>query len=377
MLDLLFFKNLKLPASFWPWKKGSEGVLGIDFGSSSIKLVELRKRQERASLMNYGELAIGPYGGAEVGRVARLVESKAKESIKDLLTETSAKSRDAIVGIPVRSSFVTIIEMPQMSEKEAGEAIKFEARKYIPVPISEVLIDWWIIPETFMADDNKDEEDSLSKKRKLMSVLLVAIHNEIIEKYRSFMSEAGIKVLGFEIEVFSAARVLVGSDLAPILLIDVGASSVKMTVVDYGIVRTVFAYERGAQSMTDAVSGALGIDFARAEEMKRAIGLSANPEHQELRSVLEPHVDGFLTEAGRLLADYRRKSGRSVSRVILYGGGGAMRGLAEKTAQRLGLETSLGQPFNRLEYPLLVQPAIKEVGPVFASSIGLGLRGLK
>src|SRR3989344_2180371 len=99
MPDLSFFKNLKLPASFWPWKKGSEGVLGIDFGSSSIKLVELRKRQERASLMNYGELAIGPYGGAEVGRVSRLVESKARESIKDLLSETSAKSRDAIVGI--------------------------------------------------------------------------------------------------------------------------------------------------------------------------------------------------------------------------------------------------------------------------------------
>ena len=88
-------------------------------------------------------------------------------------------------------------------------------------------------------------------------------------------------------------------------------------------------------------------------------------------------MDNFLGEAGRLLTDYRRKSGRSVSRVILYGGGGAMRGLAEKTAQRLGLETSLGQPFNRLEYPLLVQPAVREAGPVFANSIGLGIRGVK
>ena len=377
MPDLSFFKNLKLPTSFWPWKKGAESVLGIDFGSSSIKLVELRKRQERASLMNYGELAIGPYGGAEVGRVTRIVEAKAAEAVKDLLRETSAKSREAIVGVPVRSSFVTTIEMPLMSEKEMGEAIKFEARKYIPVPLSEVLIDWWIIPETFKAGEEANEEDSLSKKRKVMSVLLVAIHNEVIEKYRSFMLEAGIKISAFEIEIFSAARVLVGNDLAPILLIDVGASSVKMTVVDYGIVRAVFVYERGAQSMTDAVSGALGIDFARAEEMKRAIGLSPNPEHQELKSVLEPHVDNFLGEAGRLLTDYRRKSGRSVSRVILYGGGGAIRGLAEKTAQRLGLETSLGQPFNRLEYPLLVQPAVREAGPVFANSIGLGIRGLK
>ena len=377
MLDLSFFKNIPPLSGFWPWKKGGESVLGIDFGSSTIKLVELRKRQERAGLMTYGELAIGPYGGVEVGRASRVVEAKAKEAIEDLLRESAAKSREAVVGIPARSSFVTIVEMPVMGEKELSEAIKFEARRYVPVPISEVTVDWWIIPDTFGLNSGLDEDEGLGKKKKTMSVLLVAIHNETIEKYKSFMNAAGIKILGLEIEIFSAARSLLGNDLAPILLLDVGASSVKMTIVDYGIVRMVYVHDRGSQAVTDALAGALGVDFARAEEMKRAIGLSSKPEHQEMKSIMEPILDGFLSETSRLMIDYRRKSGRSVSRVILYGGGGALKGFTEKVAERLGLEAAIGQPFSRIEYPLLVQPSVKEVGPVFASAVGLGLRGLK
>ena len=351
--------------------------MGIDFGSSTIKLIELKKRQERAVLVTYGELALGPYGGVEVGRVSRVSELMAKEALLDLLRESSAKSREAIVGIPARSSFVTIVEMPLMSEKDMAEAIKFEARRYIPVPISEVVLDWWIIPKTFDLNSESTEDEGLGKKKKMMSVLLVAIHNETIEKYRSFMVASGIKISGFEIEVFSASRALIGNDLAPILLLDIGASSVKMTIVDYGIVRMVYVHDRGSQSLTDALAGALGVDFARAEEMKRAIGLSSKPEYQEIKSVIEPILDSFLSEASRLMVDYRRKSGRSVSRVMLYGGGSALGGIAEKTAERLGLETALGQPFSRIEYPLLVQPAVKEVGLVFASAVGLGLRGLK
>lgn len=377
MAEISFFKKLPLPTGFWPWKKEGESVLGVDFGSSSVKLVELKRRKERASLMTYGELALGPYGGTEVGRVAKLVEEKASEALRDLMKEASAKSKTAIVAIPVRSSFVTVIEMPLMSEKEAAEAIQFEARRYIPVSLAEVLLDWWVIPETFGLESGAPEDEGLGKKKKMMSVLLVAIYKDMIEKYRAFIQVAGLKIENFEIEIFSASRALVGSDLSPLLLIDVGASSIKMTVADYGIVRMVHVYDRGSQAITDALSGAMSVDFARAEEMKRAVGLSPRPEHQELKSVIEPILDAFLAEAVRLMADYRRKSGRSVSRAILYGGGSLLKGLTEKTAERLGLEVSLGQPFGRLEYPLLVEPAAKEVGPVFASSIGLALRGLK
>ncbi len=376
MLDITFFKNLKLPTSFWPWVKEAESVLGIDFGSSSIKIVQLKKRQERAVLETYGELALGPYGGTEVGRAARLVEAKAKEALADLMTEAGVKAKDAVVGIPVRSSFITVIEMPVMSESELADAIKFEARRYIPVPLSEVVLDWWVIPEGFGQNAGAEEDEGLGKKKKFMSVLLVAIHNEAIEKYRSLLTAAGLKILSFEIEIFSAVRALVGNDLSPILLLDFGAASTKVSVVDYGIVRMVYAYDRGSQEITDVLSSSLGVDFARAEEIKRSVGLSEKPEHQEIKTTIEPLLDHALSEANRVFVDYRRKTGRSVSRVIVYGGGAQLKGLVEKVAGRFGLEASLGQPFSRVEYPALVQPAVKEVGASFTTSIGLALRGL-
>jgi type IV pilus assembly protein PilM len=377
MSELSFFKSLTLPKNFWPWKKEVESVLGIDFGSSSIKMTQLRRFKEKAILETYGELASGPYAGVEVGRASKLDEAKAKEAILDLIKEAGIKSKDAVVSVPMHSSFVTVIEMPLMSERELAEAIKFEARRYVPVPIADVTLDWWVIPEGFSPNPNGGGDEGLVKKKKFMSVLLVAIHKEILDKYRSILKSAGLQVLAFEIEIFSATRSLLGNDLAPVLMIDAGASSAKITAVDYGIVRMVYAYERGSQEISEILARSLNVNFARAEELKRVIGLSDKPEHQEIKSIIEPLVDRLLSEAGRALLDYRRKSGRSISRVIIYGGGGLLKGLTEKAAERFGLETSLGQPFNRLEFPSLVQPAVKEVGPSFATAIGLALRGLK
>lgn len=377
MPEISLFKSLSLPESFWPWKKKAESVLGIDLGSSSIKIAQLRRLKEKAILETYGELSTGPYGDGTVGRASRMSEAKAREAIQDLIKESGAKAKEAVVSIPMRASFVTVIDMPLMSERELAEAIQFEARRYVPVPLPEVVLDWWVIPEGFGAEANKGEDETLAKKKKFMAVLLVAIHKEILDKYRSLLKAAGLRASAFEIEIFSAARSLLSNDLSPILLLDAGAASTKIAVADYGIIRMIYAYERGSQEISDAIAGALGINFARAEELKREIGLSLRPEHQEIRSVIEPLVDHFLSEAGRVILDYRRRSGRSISRVMLYGGGAMLKGLVEKTAERFGLETNLGQPFSRLSYPSLVQPAVKEVGPSFATAIGLALRGLK
>lgn len=378
MLGISFFKNLSLPSNFRPWRKRAESVLGIDFGSSSIKIIQLRKSKERAILETYGELAIGSYGGTSIGRAARLVEDKASEALKDLAREAKVKTKDAVIAIPLRSSFVTVIEMPVMAKRELKEAIEYEARRYIPVPLSEVVLDWWVIPEGFSVEAGSiTEEDKLTKKKKFIYVLLAAIHNETLDKYRSFVTAAGFSVRAFEIEIFSAVRALAGNDLGPILLLDFGASSTKVTVIDYGIVRKSFVHERGSQDLSDVLSRSLGVDFARAEEMKISIGLSDKPEHQEIKRVIEPILDDTISEAGRVLVDYRRKTRRSISRVIVYGAGGLLQGLVGKLAGRLGIEVGIADPFSHLKYPLLVQPAVRKAGPSFTTSIGLALRGLR
>lgn len=376
MADLSFFKRLlseKIPDL---WQKKGESILGIDIGSSSIKLVQLRKEKERAVLETYGELSVGNYANVDVGRAAILSIDKTVEMLKDLLVESGAKSKSAVVSIPLKSSFVTMMTLPKMSDKELAESIPYEARRYIPIPISEVEMDWWVVPQGFSTSGDKSDNEN-SKKKAFSEVLLVAIHNNIIEQHKTVMKKIGVVAETFEIEVFSTVRSSLARELVPILIIDFGASSIKMTIVDYGIVRVAHSLDRGSQDITAALSSSLGIDFARAEKLKREVGLSDRPEHKEIANVISPLLDYIFSEGTRLASDYRVKHGRSVSRVILTGGGALLKGMVDSAVNKFGIEVGLTNPFIKLEYPAFLEPALREIGPNFSTSIGLALRALK
>jgi type IV pilus assembly protein PilM len=131
------------------FKQPDESVIGIDVGTSSIKVVQLRKKKGRAVLETYGELSLGPYAGLALGQVTNLPADKIAEAIKDVLRESNVTSNSAGVSIPFKSSLVSLIELPPVEPKQLQEMIPLEARKYIPVPISEVTMDWWVVPTEF------------------------------------------------------------------------------------------------------------------------------------------------------------------------------------------------------------------------------------
>ena len=375
MADISFFKNLKLPSGFSFFSHSGPSILGVDIGSSSVKVVQLKKTKERAILETYGELAIGPYAGMAVGQAARIPEEKMVELIKDLLKDAGTKAEDVVLSIPMRASFVLVIEVPFMKEHELSEAIPYEARKYVPVPVNEVVLDWWPIPEGF---DKQivGETGALTGKKGLMSVLIVAIHRETIESYSQIMAACNLKVRALEIEVFSAVRALVYRELAPVLFVDIGALSSKVAIVDYGIIRSAHSLEGGSQAVTMALSRSLGIDFIRAEEMKREIGLSNRPEHREVVGVIETVLDHTLAEAMKIFQIYQRKYRRSINRVILLGGGANTEGIVEYAVKKFGVEVALADPFRRVQYPVFLRPVLQDIGPSFTQAIGLAIREL-
>lgn len=382
MADVSFFKNIGFGKKISLWSKSVKSVVGIDLGLSSVKIVQLRREKEHAVLETYGELAGGPYSGLSIGQAVQLVDEKIVEMLKDLIKESGITAKDVVLSIPLRSSFVTLIKVPLMSDAEINQMVPYEARKYIPVPVDEVVLDWWAIPEGFVqtkeGDSPSDEsiEPGQNVQKRTVSILLVAIHKETIEKYKTIMESVGLSVRALEIEVFSIARSLLARELAPILLVDFGASSAKITVVDYGIVRSSHSIDRGSQDITMTISRALGIDFTRAEEMKREIGLSLRPEHREVHGVIEPMLNHIFSNALRVVQDYQRRHNRSINRVILVGGGSKMYGLVDYAVKKFGIETTLGDPFRRVQYPAFLQPVLKEIGPSFAQAIGLAIREL-
>lgn len=360
------FKNV---FSFFGTQEKS--ILGVDIGSSSIKVVQLRKEKERATLETYGELSLSNYGKVEGGRNVVLVNDKLKEALTDVVRESQVKTTRAVVSIPLKSSFITTMTMPELSQNELKEAITYEARKYIPIPLAETTIDWWVLPPQSVESD----ASSLgSPQRQFVNVLLVAVPNEIIEKYKNVFTGAGLKIDAFEIESFALAR-SIRQEGGASMLMDIGASSTKVAIVDNGVVRTAHSINHGGWGLTQALQQSLGLDFERAEALKKEFGIIRRPETQGAVSVLEPLVDALAIETERFVLEWKRKGGRGISKVSLAGGGALLRGIDGVMIKKFGVEVEIINPFAKVIYPSFLEPSLKDIGTAFGNAVGLALRG--
>lgn len=346
------------------------GILGVDLGSSSIKIVQLRKEKERAILETYGEIATGPYANLQIGQVAKLTEDAVIQALKDVLKESNVKAKNAVVAIPLKSSFVTVVTLPFASNGDLSKIIELEARRYIPVPISEVVLSWWVIPEP------KGRDGSDGTKKEIIKVLLVAVHKDTVDLYKRVVTQAGLSPIAYEIEAFSMIRSGFSREIVPTAVFDFGASSTKLAVVDYGAMKASYIIGRGSQDLTMALSNSMNIDFRRAEETKREIGLSNLPEHREVVAVLEPVLDFVFSEVNKFIVDFQRKNNRSVGKIVLTGGGSLLKGLPDFAIKRFAVEVELANPFSRMEHPVFLTNALADVGMNFAVAAGLALREL-
>jgi len=364
----LFQKLFRLGATDL-WQKKTTRVIGLDIGHSSAKAVQLRREKGRAILETYGEIAIGPYGDLAVGQVANLGVPKLVELLRDLFTEANVNAKPISVSIPLRSSLLIIMELPDVGQSRLEKMVPIEARKYIPVPISEVELDWWVIPRVSEVKETTD--------RKQVEILLAAIHHDIISQYRETLKILEREATFFEIETFSALRSVFGGDLSPTVIIDLGAGTTKVAIVDYGVVRLSHTISKGAQDITLSISRSLGVSFDKAEEIKRQIGLVETIEGGRVLELVSTIVEYIFTEVVKVLTIYQHKQGRAVSKIMLIGGGALLKGILDTASRSFEVPVTIGNPFSQVEYPAFLDTVLKSSGPGFAVAMGLALRQLE
>lgn len=360
-------------------KDGS--VLGIDIGASSVKVVQLRQQKGVAILETYGEIALGPYAKLPIGRTVKLEAEKIADALKDLMKEANVTARLGGMSIPFSSSLITILEMPKADKEQLKRMVPIEARKYIPVPVSEVMIDWFMIPP----DDENDAFDRVGDKkpeRNVQEVLMAAIHNETLHNYQEIASQIGLHVDFFEIEIFSAIRSVLGRGVAPVMVVEMGASTTKIYIVERGLVRLSHLVTTGGMHMTEMLANSLNWDFEKAERIKREIGLSDNRMYGEsemgvLREALLSTLTRVFSEANRVLLSYGKRYNKNVSHVVFSGGGSSLPGLKEEAKKALAIEVEIADPFSRTEAPAFLLDVLSRIGPSFAVAVGLALRNLR
>ena len=360
------------------FKAKDTSVLGIDIGSSAIKIVQIKKKNGQAVLETYGELSLGPYAGAVIGQSVVLPPEKVAEALSDLMKEkeVNVTTKSCGISIPFASSLMTEMQLPAVSMKQLGVMVPIEARKYIPVPIAEVQLDWSVIPQ---AEARPNESAAAPAGQAAganvpkVDLLVVAIHNDTIKRYQTIVQNAQIDASFFEIELFSTMRAVVDEPLKPVMIMDIGAATTKLYVVERGIVKASHTVNRGAQDITKTISQSLSLPIDKAEVAKRENGLTGDPK---IANAAKLALDYIFAEANRALLAYEKKYNRAVGKVYLVGGGSALKGLADVAKDSFKTEVVAGDPFGKLAAPAFLSQVLHETGPEFAVAIGIALRKL-
>lgn len=357
--------------------KGS--VIGVDVGSSAIKIVQLKNENGVAVLETYGAVSFGGYvEGSYVGQAVNPNHDQTIQAIGDLIKEANITTMNSAVAIPSASSLVFLVELPAtVSEKDLATVVPTEARRYIPVPITEVSLDWWVIPEAQVVEGTDDSpEQKKEMKQKPKRVLVAAIHNEALTRFQEVVRDAKLQTGFFEIEMFSNVRSCVGQDLSTVVLIDFGASKTKVSIVNRGVLQDFHIINRGAQDITRVLSTGLNVPLKKAEEIKKKFGMNENPEFPQTPGIISGSLEYVMAEINNLILGYEKKYSQSIDKIIITGGGSSLGGLVEFAGTKLPAQVMKSDPFAKVKTPAFLDPVLAEVGSEFGVALGLAMRKL-
>lgn len=335
-------------------KKTPKSFLGIDIGSSSIRVVELGRKGQSFELNNYGEMATTTLAKTNWSFSNR----ETAKALTAILKEAGIDTREVNFSIQDFSSFFTSFELPSMSEKELEQAVRYEARSYIPLPLSEITLDWQVV-------DKKN-------------ILVTAVPNDVIAQYKEIASMAELNIKALEAEIFAMARPLAKQDNKITAVIDIGARSTTCNILERGNLKMSHSFNVSGNELTEILSRSLKIDYQKAEEMKKTHGLTGiNGEEREIRDILLPLVDSLIAETKRTLHNFHAQEGKETQKVVLAGGMALMPGLEKYFSQELKVETEIVNPFSSVSFPGLLTDTLKEMGPRYIIAVGLALKGLE
>ncbi|NIA11590.1 MAG: pilus assembly protein PilM [Nitrospiraceae bacterium] len=220
------------------------------------------------------------------------------------------------------------------------------------------------------------------KKSKKVQILLVAISKEIAKRYAQIAKLAGLKVTVLETESFSLARSLIKSENGrnpdSVIIADIGSRTTNIIVISNGLVMKNHSVDTSGDEITRALSYGLGVDFDRAEFLKRNFGLECQGINgKKICEIAVPLADMIMEEIEKMMRYYSSKKGGQVKKIILTGGSANLKGLDNYFNKKLGLTVEKGNPWKGLSYPASLAPVLRGIAPSFSVAAGLAIAGFE
>lgn len=386
------------------FSKKVSSFLGIDLGTESIKIVELEKFSGRPRLVTYGMAEVESNVAHDDKKES---QEKVARILKELLVRAKARSRAAVAALPNFSVFSSLITLPALGEKELAAAVQWEAKKFIPMPLENVVLDWKIIKEEKppaesapaagpaaqasgnvgtgtgdMGQGGKGQGPSWQSPGNVgtgtAKVLLTAAPKYLIERYVAIFKMAGLTLLSLETESFALARSLVGNDPAVVMIADVGSLTTDLTVVEAGVPILTRSIDIGGKTITAAIAAGLGIDVARAEQFKRDVGMVSGSQGGDgVGRIISQSFAAVVNEMKYALGQIAGGAAGRVEKVLITGGSAWLASLPDYLAQSLGIKAFIANPWARVSYPKDLSAALESVSARMAIAIGLAMREIE
>ena len=342
---------------------GGKESIGLDIGSSYLKVVQLKEKKGRYELGVFEMIELPP----ELIVEGSIIDSlRLMESIKELMQKVRGKVKNAVVGIAGHASvIIRRISLPEMSEEELEESIKIEAEQYVPFDVEDVNID-------FQRLGPKEEPGE-------MDVMLVAVKKDIINEYTAVVSEAGLNPVVVDVNAFALGNMYeVNYEIEPeknVALVNIGANTINLNVLKAGV--SVFTRDGsvGSNVHNAALQQKFNISSGAAERLKKGEAIEGiSPE--EAQEALTAASEEIVNEVSRSLEYFKSTTYQEeIGEVVLSGGGALVKDFSRLLAENMGVEVKVAEPFRNIHIPDKFDRAhIEELSPIAAVAVGLALR---
>jgi type IV pilus assembly protein PilM len=365
---LSLFKSLAetdLLSMFTPKRQ----LVGLDIGSSGIKLVQLKENRGRYILQKFGFKPLEPEVIVD-GTV--MDEGRVVSAIKELFEETNIRVKQVAVSISGHAVIIKKISLPPMPDDELEGQVRLAAEQYIPFDINEVNIDFSVLPASDAAGDAQGE----------MSIILVAAKKDKINELTELVKGAGLFPIVMDVDAFAIENMHAinypVSQEDTTALVNIGASVMNINIVRGGTSLFTRDIPIGGNRYTEAIQREMGMSYEEAEETKKG-ERSAGSNQATVTTVVDSVNAEVASEIARTI-DYFKStmSDADVQQVLLCGGGAQVKGLVTQLKDRMQANVEVANPFSEIDTSGtgFDQNTLAELAPLAAVGVGLALRSV-
>ncbi|MFO0550276.1 MAG: type IV pilus assembly protein PilM [Polyangiaceae bacterium] len=316
----------------------SEGknLVGVDIGTSSVKVVQLKETRKGPRLVKLGYTPL-PRQTIVDGHV--LNAQAVVEALGRTFQDAKIKDREVALSISGQAVIIRKITVPIMTSAELDEQIQWEAEQHIPFDIKDVHVDYEVLRRRPEAGQ--------------MDLLLVAAKREEVNDYATIARDAKLYPRVVDIDAFTVQNLFeFNRGLAPdhtFAIINVGASLASINIISKGVSAFTRDIANGGNYITEQIQKQLGVPFEQAEELKCQAAFSPQQASAQITQIIESVSDSIAGEIQRSLDFFHATSGEpEMHRIFLTGGSSNLPSLLGAIGRRARVGVELIPPLEKI-----------------------------